>query len=73
MTLTTVNKIMNGIVNNKQFLFIRPTAQDLFTHIVSVPNSVTVTIKVYNCANDDGLFDGQIGFRIDSVHQCKFD
>ena len=32
-----------------------------------------VTIQVYHCANSDGLFGGQIGFRTHSVYQCKFD
>ena len=33
----------------------------------------TVTVKVYHCANDEGPFDRQIGFRTHSVCQCKFD
>ena len=37
------------------------------------PMSVTVIVKVYHCANGDGPIDGQIGFGIHSVHQCKFD
>ena len=35
--------------------------------------SVTVTVKVYHCTDGDGPFDGQIGFRTHSIHQCKFD
>ena len=35
--------------------------------------SITITIKVYHCANSDGLFDQQIGFGTHSVCQCKVD
>ena len=42
-------------------------------HAVSVTITITITVKVYHCANGDGPFDGQIGFGIHSVHQCKFD
>ena len=38
-----------------------------------MPISVRVSIKVYYCATGDGPFDGQIGFRIRSLRQCKFD
>ena len=34
--------------------------EGIFTHTVSVP--VFVTVKVYYCANGDGMFDGQNGF-----------
>ena len=34
--------------------------------------SVTVPVEVYHCANGDGPFDGQIGFRAHYVRQCKF-
>ena len=42
-----------------------------FTGTVSVPMSVTA--KVYHCADDDGPFDGQIEFGTHSVRQRKFD
>ena len=35
--------------------------EGLFTCTVSVPVSVKVTVKVYHCANSDGLFGEQIG------------
>ena len=41
--------------------------------IISVPISFTVTVKVYHCSNGHGPFDGQIGFRTNSICQCKFD
>ena len=43
--------------------------QGLFTSALSVK----VTVKVYRYTNGDGPFNGQIGFRTHSVHQCKFD
>ena len=45
----------------------------LFTRTVSVPLSVKVTVKVYHYANGDGPFGRQVGFRTNSVCQCKFD
>ena len=39
----------------------------------SVPESVAVTVKVYQCTNGDGPFDGLIRFGTHSVRQCKFD
>ena len=41
----------------------------LFTRTACVPQSV----KVYHYANGDGPFGRQVGFRTNSVCQCKFD
>ena len=35
--------------------------------------SIKVTVKDYHCANGDGLFHGQIGFRTPSVRQFDGD
>ena len=47
--------------------------EGLFTCTVSVPVSVKVTVKVYHCANSDGLFGEQIESGSHSVGQCKYD
>ena len=35
--------------------------------------SITITVKVYHCADGDRPFDGKIGFGSHFVHKCKFD
>ena len=42
----------------------------LFTHTVSVPMPMSVTVKIFHCVNGDGPSEGQIGFGTHSVHQA---
>ena len=48
--------------------FNRTRCKGLLTRTVSVSMSVNVSLKFYHCANGDGPFDGQNGFRTHSDH-----
>ena len=61
--------LMNELLSMKIIEITSCNVKGPFTCTVSVSISVTVTVEVYNCSNVP--FEGQIGFRTHSVHQCK--